>query len=107
MASKLEKKFIDLWIVRFPDLYLHQEVTLIPKRKYRFDFVHMPSKICVEINGGIWNNGRHSRGSGLVKEYEKYNLAQLQGYKVFVLASNMINSKWLDKIAEAIWRGNH
>ncbi len=50
------------------------------KRRWRVDFCWPDHKLAVEIEGGIWRQGRHTRGSGFVRDAEKYNaLAQL-GY---------------------------
>ncbi len=54
-----------------------------PKRRWRFDWAWPSSKIAVEIEGGIWISGRHSRGIGYSKDMEKYNQATLLGWKVF------------------------
>jgi len=51
-------------------------------RKWRFDFSYPELKIALEIEGGVWSMGRHTRGSGFVKDCEKYNAAVLQGWKV-------------------------
>ena len=56
---------------------------LIPKRKFRFDRVHKESKVAIEINGQTWRKGGHSSGKGLQRDYEKNNLAIVQGYQVF------------------------
>ena len=40
-------------------------------------------KIALEINGGVWIRGRHSRGAGQIKDFEKLNHAQALGWKVF------------------------
>lgn len=53
-----------------------------PTRKWRADFCHPVLKIIVEIEGGIFIAGRHSRGSGVIKDMEKYNAAVLLGWKV-------------------------
>lgn len=100
--SPLETKFINLWNNLYPDTLLSKEVKLIPKRQYRFDFAHPFSKVAIEINGGNWVRGRHTRAGALNKEYEKLNLVQIEGYQVFILDGNMITSKWLAKIYEAI-----
>jgi hypothetical protein len=54
-----------------------------PFRRWRFDFAIPSLKIAIEINGGVWSNGRHSRGSGLVKEYEKMRAAAVLHWYVF------------------------
>lgn len=54
-----------------------------PVRRWRFDFCWPDAKIALEIQGGIWSGGRHSRGSGLVKEHEKLNAAAHAGYRIF------------------------
>lgn len=102
MPSLLESQFEDLWVNLYPDIELIAEVQLIPKRRFRFDYVHLPSKTAIEINGGNWNYGRHCRPQSLLSEYEKINLAQLQGYRVFILSGEMITTEWLEKIANHI-----
>lgn len=102
MSSQLETEFYHLWCLLYPDTPLQKEVPLIPKRKFRFDFVHQFSKTAIEINGGNWVNGRHTRASALGKEYEKINLAQMEGYRLFLLNNEMITPEWLHKIYESI-----
>jgi hypothetical protein len=66
------------------DLILAKEYVFCPNRLWRFDFVISPfiKKIAIEIDGGVWSNGRHNRGSGYVKELEKFNMATLLGWRV-------------------------
>lgn len=52
-------------------------------RRFRFDFAWVKEKIAVEIEGGIWTQGRHSRGAGMAKDMEKYNMATKMGWAVF------------------------
>ena len=42
-------------------------------RHWRFDYCWIDDKIALEVEGGIWINGRHNRGSGSIKDMEKYN----------------------------------
>lgn len=51
-------------------------------RKFRFDYGNLKLKIAVEIEGGIWTEGGHTRGKGYIKDMQKYNLAQLRGWIV-------------------------
>ena len=51
-------------------------------RKWRADF-HIEPDILVEIEGGVFVQGRHTRGMAFVGDCEKYNAATLMGYRVF------------------------
>lgn len=53
-----------------------------PTRRWRFDFAHTGLKIAVEIEGAVWVHGRHTRGKGFLGDMEKYNQAQILGWKV-------------------------
>lgn len=53
------------------------------ERKWRFDFAIPSAKLAVEIEGGTWSGGRHTRGSGYQADLEKYNTALAMGWKVF------------------------
>lgn len=52
-------------------------------RRWRFDYANPSLKIAIEINGGVWTRGRHSRGTGQIKDFEKLNAAQMMGWRVF------------------------
>lgn len=58
------------------------EVKFHEIRKWRFDYANKELKLAVEINGGCFVNGRHSRGIGQIKDFEKLNAAQMNGWKV-------------------------
>lgn len=61
-----------------------------PVRKWRFDFAWEDRAIAVEIEGGTWNGGRHTRGKGFEQDCEKYNEACAMGWKVFRFTSSMV-----------------
>lgn len=51
-------------------------------RKWRADFA-IPSKLLlIEIDGGIFSGGRHTRGAGFLADCEKLNAAAMLGYRV-------------------------
>lgn len=104
MPSTLELTFDRLWDDLYPDIDLIAEVSLIPGRRFRFDYVHPGAKVAIEINGQIWHKGGHSSGRGLMKDYEKLNLASSLGYCVFQLSDEMINARWLELIAATVQR---
>ena len=61
------------------------------ERKWRFDFAWPVSKIAVEVEGGTWSKGRHTRGAGFANDCEKYNSATLLGWRVYRFTSDMID----------------
>jgi very-short-patch-repair endonuclease len=57
-----------------------REFKFWPGRKFRFDFSWPDVMLAVEIEGSLWVQGRHTRGSGFVKDIEKYNKATEFGW---------------------------
>jgi very-short-patch-repair endonuclease len=51
-----------------------------PVRKWRFDFCWPIQRVAVEIDGGIWKRGGHSSGTGITRDIDKSNAAQLHGW---------------------------
>lgn len=51
-------------------------------RKWRADYCWPDQRIIVEIDGGIWTGGRHSGGTGQLRDMEKLNAAALLGFLV-------------------------
>lgn len=63
-----------------------------PERQWRFDFAWPAALVAVEVEGGIWTKGRHTRGSGFTDDCEKYNAAALRGWRVFRFTDAMVES---------------
>jgi len=61
-------------------------------RKWRFDFAWPNIKLAVEVEGGTWARGRHSRGSGFAGDAEKYNEAALLGWRILRFTGDQVNS---------------
>jgi very-short-patch-repair endonuclease len=59
-----------------------KEYRFHPTRKFRFDYAFPDKKLAIEIEGGIWIRGRHTRPIGYAKDCEKYNIAALMGWRV-------------------------
>ena len=53
-----------------------------PARKWRFDFAWPEVRLALEVEGGVWTGGRHTRGAGFLKDIEKYNVAACLGWRV-------------------------
>ena len=59
----------------------------------------------VEIQGGIYSKGWHTRGSGFEADCEKRCLATYLGWRVFELTRRMLEEepvRWLGMITELI-----
>jgi very-short-patch-repair endonuclease len=61
-------------------------------RKWRFDCAWPELMVAVELEGGTWVRGRHTRGSGFEKDCEKYNWAARLGWTVYRFTTSMVDS---------------
>jgi hypothetical protein len=116
--SALEDQFLNLWQAHYPKLVLEREFSDIDawekdyqerylkskrSKRYRLDFAHLQSKVGVEIQGGVYNRGRHVTGSGYERDCKKYNLAYTSEWTIFLLTNAMAkDSAWLSLIAAHI-----
>lgn len=62
-----------------------------PERDFRFDWL-FDGWLAIEIQGGNWKGGRHTRPAELVNEYAKVNLAVCLGYSVLLCTPEQIES---------------
>ena len=92
-ASHLERKFLLLWqLLGGPAL--EREYRFHPERKWRADFAHLPSRVLVELEGGIFmaGGGRHNRATGFINDAEKHFHAWLLGWTVIRLTAPQITA---------------
>ena len=68
------------------------EYKFLRDRKFKFDFALLEPEIAIEIEGAVWVQGRHTRGSGFIKDMEKYNLAAKYGWRVFRFCTDQVLS---------------
>lgn len=59
-----------------------KEYQFHPIRKWRFDYAIPQHKIALEVEGGVFTTGRHTRGAGYIGDIEKYNEATRLGWRV-------------------------
>lgn len=69
-----------------------QEFKFHPDRKWRADFHIIGHKLLVEVEGGIWSGGRHTRAKGYIGDMEKYNAAVALGYRVLRFSTEQVKS---------------
>jgi len=80
-VSELEETFaLQLKALHLPDA--QRELCFMTGRKWRFDFAWPAERLAVEIEGGVWSRGRHTRGVGFTEDCDKYNCAALAGWTV-------------------------
>ena len=84
--AKLARELKTLKIKFEQEFYFH------PDRKWRADFHLIDKKILVEIEGGIWSGGRHTRGKGYLGDMEKYNAATMMGFQVIRFSTDQVKS---------------
>lgn len=59
------------------------EYRFAPPRRWRFDYAWPDHKVALEVDGGAWTQGRHTRGKGFIADQEKRNAATAAGWGVF------------------------
>lgn len=62
-----------------------------PTRKWRFDWAILgPPLLAIEVEGGAWTGGRHTRGAGFEKDLEKYAEALVLGWRILRVTPKQI-----------------
>ena len=73
-----------------------------PSRKWRFDLAWPDCKFAVEIQGGVYSEGRHTRGRGYTNDCEKLAEAVCLGWRVIYVTTEQIKSgqalAWIERI---------
>ena len=82
-----------------------REVHFHPERKWRFDLAWPVLRIAVEVDGGIWNYGRHNRASGWLADQEKLNEAAILGWRILHVTPAQVNSGEALNLIERIVKG--
>lgn len=79
-AGKVKIKKIDIFPLACVKMGLPEptpEYRFHPVRKWRIDYYFEANgrKVGLEVEGGVWTGGRHTRGKGFAGDMEKYNAA--------------------------------
>lgn len=82
-----------------------REHIFAPPRRWRFDFCWPTRMIAVEVEGGVWIKGRHTRGSGFVGDIAKYNRAVKDKWAVYRVYNTMIQDGSAIQLIEEALRG--
>jgi very-short-patch-repair endonuclease len=93
MSSSLEQTFkywFDLLGDDLPEPAT--EYRFDSRRRWRFDCAWPDVRVYVELDGGTFTNGRHTRGAGFAADCEKINAATLKGWRGLRYTSDMLNN---------------
>ena len=95
--SRQERRFLLYWqSLGGPELKPSSSFTRLAR--WRADFAHIESRTLIEIEGGIWIQGRHNRPQGFAKDAEKYLEAALDGWRVLRLTELQITAPMIERI---------
>jgi len=73
-----------------------------PVRKWRYDYAIPECKVAIEVEGGIWTEGRHTRPLGFLGDMAKYNAGAVLGWRILrVTPHTLLNTATLEMIREA------
>lgn len=73
------------------------------ERGWRFDWAWPDHKVALEVEGGVWTGGRHTRGKGFIADMAKYNRATVLGWKVLrVTPQQLETNETLKMLKEAL-----
>lgn len=80
-----------------------REFVFASPRKWRFDYAWTAHKLAIEVEGGVWSQGRHTRGRGFVDDMNKYNRAALDGWCLLRCTPKaLLSHATLEMIREAL-----
>ena len=68
------------------------EYRFAPPRRWRFDWAFVNAKVAIEVQGGLFVAGRHTRGAALIREYEKINHAAMLGWRILFVTPQQFSS---------------
>lgn len=106
--SNLEHAFLTRLRQIAPDLPQPvNEHKFAPPRKWRFDFAWPAERLAVELEGGVWSGGRHTRPAGFEADVEKYNCATVEGWRVLRCTAKMLDTDpaaFIGLLADALER---
>ena len=102
--SRLEDRFLILWKTSGGP-QLDREYRFHAERRWRADFAQLEARVLIEIEGGIWVNGRHNRAAGFNADLEKYLEAGLAGWRVFRLGPDQITLDNIQRLAALLRQG--
>ena len=63
---------------------------IVAGRQFTWDRAWPEQRVCVEVQGAVWTNGAHSRGSGVQRDCMKASMAAALGWRCLPVTREMI-----------------
>ncbi len=79
---------------------LEKEYRFCPGREWRADY--RIGQWLIELEGGVFSGGRHTRAKGFVEDCFKYNAAAMLGYRVIRIGTGMATAHYLEQIIKEV-----
>ncbi|MCD8312685.1 MAG: endonuclease domain-containing protein [Bacteroidales bacterium] len=80
-----------------------KEYRFHPKRMWRFDYAIPEYRVAIEIDGGVWTQGRHTRPKGYLGDLDKFNAAASMGWVVLKFTpANQYSGETMRLIRETV-----
>ena len=85
------------------DAGVERQYRFHPSRQWRADFAWPAQMLMLEVEGGTWSGGRHTRGPGFEQDCIKGAAALLAGWRVLHVTGDLIRSGMaLSWVAQAL-----
>lgn len=101
-ARKQWERALETQIVQLSLPTPRREFEFHPRRKFRADFAWPSYGLIVEVDGGVWSDGRHTRGEGYTRDCEKQAEAVLLGYQYLRFTPAQVESGYAAGVIERI-----
>jgi hypothetical protein len=81
-----------------------QEFRFWPGRRFAFDLAWPDRMLALEIDGGVWTQGRHVQGAGYTRDCVKFAEATIRGWSVLRVTTGQVVSgqavEWVRRCLE-------
>jgi hypothetical protein len=72
-------------------------------RRWRLDYAWPDQRLALEVEGGVWTNGRHTRGAGFLSDVAKYNRLACMGWRLLRCTPDGLHDPWtITQIRDAL-----
>ena len=92
--SSSEKETAELFLLqcRLAQLPVPKQQHRFCERRWRLDFAFLEIRLGIEIEGGVFSGGRHTRGAGYRADLEKYNELAILGWHLLRFLPEQVKS---------------